>query len=149
MADIDRGDLVDALAQLSWHVQAQIGEAAAARGVSLSLLRLLGILRDREPEMLGLARHLRLDKSSVTGLVARAEARGLVERASGASDRRTVVVRLTATGRELAVGLEREVQERLGVVIDGMSLRARTDLVALVDSAVPHPGNSGGALNTG
>jgi len=143
MADPTPGDVVDALAQLSWHVQAQITDAASAYGVSSSLLRLLGILRDREPEMLELARHLQLDKSSVTGLVARAEARGLVERAAGTSDRRTVVVRLTDSGRDLAVALEADVQERLGVVIDGMSAGARRDLVTLVDSAVPHPGSSG------
>ena len=61
---MDRGDVVDALAQLSWHVQSSMGDAAAARGVSVSQLRLLGILRDREPEMLALARYLRLDKDS-------------------------------------------------------------------------------------
>jgi DNA-binding MarR family transcriptional regulator len=138
---MDRGDLVDALAQLSWHVQDQITEAAAAQHVSPSLLRLLGILRDREPEMLELARHLQLDKSSVTGLVARAETRGLVERVAGSSDRRTILVRLTSAGRALAGELERDVQRRLGVVIDAMSPRARTDLVALVDTAVPHPGS--------
>jgi DNA-binding MarR family transcriptional regulator len=142
---MERGELVDALAQLSWHVQGQIAEAAAARGVSASLLRLLGILRDREPEMLELARHLQLDKSSVTGLVARAEGRGLVERAPGAGDRRTVIVRLTGEGRALAGELEREVQSRLGIVIDAMSARAQADLVAIVDTAVPHPGSSGSA----
>jgi len=130
---MERGEIVDALAQLSWHVQGQIGDAAAGHAVSASLLRLLGILRDREPEMLELARHLQLDKSSVTGLVARAEARGLVERVAGAVDRRTVAVRLTAAGRELARQLESDVHARLGPVIDAMPEAERAGLVRLVD----------------
>lgn len=136
---MDRGELVDSLAQLAWHVETQIAEAASAHGVSSTLLRLLGILRDREPEMLELSRHLQLDKSSVTGLVARAEQRGLVERVGGSVDRRTVTVRLTAAGRELAGELEGDVQRRLGAIIDRMSARAQGDLVDLVDLAVPHP----------
>ena len=130
---MNRGDVVDALAQLSWHVQAQITEAAAEQGVSPSLLRLLGILRDREPEMLELARHLQLDKSSVTGLVSRAEERGLVERVAGAVDRRTVAVRLTPAGHELAAHLESEVFARLAPVIDAMPAEDRAGFVRLVD----------------
>ncbi len=131
-----RGDVVDALAQLSWHVQSRIGAAAAQRGISTSQLRLLGILRDREPEMLELARHLGLDKSSVSGLVDRAESRGLVERVPGEGDRRKIAVRLTASGRSLATDLERDVQERLGPTIDAMSAAQRDGLVSLVSSVL-------------
>jgi DNA-binding MarR family transcriptional regulator len=134
---MDRGDVVDALAQLSWHVQARIGDAAATEGISLSQLRLLGILRDREPEMLELARFLHLDKSSVSGLVGRAESRGLVERAPLASDGRRVAVRLMTAGRDLAVRLEAEVAEQLAPLIDAMSERERAELVRLVADNVP------------
>ena len=51
--------------------------------------------------MLELARLLGLDKSSTTGLVGRAERRGLVQRASSATDRRSVQVGLTLEGRAL------------------------------------------------
>ena len=37
--------------QRLFEILRQIGEAAAGHGVSLSQMRLLGILRDREPEM--------------------------------------------------------------------------------------------------
>ncbi|HEY4226131.1 MAG TPA: MarR family transcriptional regulator [Pseudolysinimonas sp.] len=134
---MDRGDVVDALAQLSWHVQSRIGDAAAAAGVSLSQLRLLGILRDREPEMLELARFLQLDKSSVSGLVGRAEIRGLVERMPLPSDGRRVAVRLTASGRALAAGLESAVEEQLAALIDAMSDRDQVELVQLVTENVP------------
>ena len=49
--------------------------------------------------MLDLARHLGLGRSSVTGLVDRAAARGLVERVTAPGDGRGVHVWLTADGR--------------------------------------------------
>jgi DNA-binding MarR family transcriptional regulator len=63
--------------------------------------RLLGVLRDREPTMQELTRLLELDKSSVSGLVDRAQRRGLVARVPSPSDGRAVLVRLTAEGRAL------------------------------------------------
>jgi DNA-binding MarR family transcriptional regulator len=136
---MNRGDVVDALAQLSWHVQSSIGDAAAAHGISISQLRLLGILRDREPEMLALARYLRLDKSSVSGLVSRAESRGVVERIPLASDGRRVAVRLTASGRALAAELEADVQKQLAPIIDAMSDDEQSAFVALVTARTPTP----------
>jgi MarR family transcriptional regulator, lower aerobic nicotinate degradation pathway regulator len=44
---------------------------------------------------------MELDKSSITGLVDRAERRGLVLRVPSVTDRRSVLVRLTAGGREM------------------------------------------------
>jgi len=65
-----------------------------------------------------LAALLELDKSSVTGLVDRAERRGLVERVPSTADRRAVNVRLTSTARKLitraASGFEADVAEILG-----------------------------------
>ena len=136
---MNRGEVVDALAQLSWHVQSSIGDAAAAHGISTSQLRLLGILRDRQPEMLALARYLRLDKSSVSGLVSRAESRGLLERIPLASDGRRVAVRLTASGRALAAELEADVQKQLAPLIDAMSDDEQSAFVSLVASRTPTP----------
>src|SRR5580693_459355 len=72
---------------------------AAAHDLSMIQTRLLGVLRDREPTMQELARLLGLDKSSVTGLVDRAEKRGLVQRKPSTDDRRAIRVRLSASGR--------------------------------------------------
>jgi DNA-binding MarR family transcriptional regulator len=94
-------DPVDGLAQLSFVVSGMIERRATEHGLSLAATRLLGVLRDREPTMNELARLLQLDKSSVTGLVDRAERRGLVARVPSAADRRSVLVRLTPEGRAL------------------------------------------------
>src|ERR1700759_118251 len=94
-------DPVDGLAQLAFLVTGLIEGRAAEHDLSLTAIRLLGVLRDREPTMNELARLLELDKSSVSGLGGPAERRGLVARAPSAADRRAVLVRLTDEGRSL------------------------------------------------
>jgi len=92
---------VDALVQLSFLIQGVLARVAADHDLSLIQVRLLGILRDRQPGMLELARYLGLDKSSTTGLVSRAEKRGLVQRLPSPHDGRAVLVSLTPLGRQL------------------------------------------------
>src|SRR5580692_5051604 len=99
-ADGDLG-LVDALAQLTFAVHGALGRIAAGHDVSMAQTRLLGILRDRHPTIKELAGFLQVDKSSVTGLVDRAEERGLVERVASTVDRRSVQVIITPAGRAL------------------------------------------------
>jgi DNA-binding MarR family transcriptional regulator len=98
----DELSIVDGLAQLSFLVHGTLERRAAAHELSMIQMRLLGVLRDRTPTMNELAQLLGLDKSSVTGLVDRAERRGFVRRAASTSDGRAVLVKLTATGRRLA-----------------------------------------------
>jgi DNA-binding MarR family transcriptional regulator len=92
---------VDALAQLSFLVHNTLAEIAGQHDLSIIQVRLLGILRDRKPTMNALGRHLGLDKSSVSGLVDRAQRRGLVDRTVSATDRRAFEVSITDTGRQL------------------------------------------------
>jgi MarR family transcriptional regulator, lower aerobic nicotinate degradation pathway regulator len=111
---------VDGLAQLSFVIQGMLERRAAGHDLSLAQVRLLGVLRDRTPTMHELARLLGLDKSSTTGLVDRAERRGLVVRVPSATDRRSVRVSLTDDGRSLvsraAVGFEADVSAMLGLL---------------------------------
>jgi DNA-binding MarR family transcriptional regulator len=93
--------IVDGLVQLSMLVVSVLGEVAAAYEISMLQCRLLGVLRDREPSMAELARLLGLDKSSATGLVDRAQRRGLVERVANPRDGRGWRVVLTTAGRAL------------------------------------------------
>jgi len=128
--------LVDALFRLSFVLQGHLVRLAAAHDLSLVQLRLLGILRDREPGMLELARHLELEKSSSSGLIDRAEARGLVERVPSKEDRRAATVRMTARGRKLARALEDEVSRELGALLAVLSEPERVKLTALVERVV-------------
>ena len=101
MSDATDLGLVDSLAQLSFLVHDTLSEFAAEHDLSIRLTRLLGVLRDRQPTMNELGRLLGLDKSSVSGLVDRAERRDLVRRTASQSDRRVVRVSITPTGRRL------------------------------------------------
>jgi DNA-binding MarR family transcriptional regulator len=74
---------------------------AQEHDLSIIQTRLLGVLRDRRPTMRELARLLELEKSSVTGLVDRAQRRGLVTRVRSTTDGRAVLVSLTDAGRSI------------------------------------------------
>jgi MarR family transcriptional regulator, lower aerobic nicotinate degradation pathway regulator len=128
--------LVDALAQLTFTVQGALGRIAAAHDLSIVQARLLGILRDRRPTIKELATFLQLDKSSVTGLVDRAEERGLVRRDASTLDRRSVQVRITASGRKLVnqatAAFDAEVTALVAVLDPGQ----RSELSAVASSIV-------------
>jgi DNA-binding MarR family transcriptional regulator len=128
--------MVDALVQLSFTLQAALGEAAARHDLSVIQLRLLGILRDREPSMLDLARALNLEKSSVTGLIDRAERRGLVARVNAEHDGRAIHVRLTTRGHALAAEGAEEVGRHVTTLAAGLSPRDRTTLTRLATRIV-------------
>ena len=99
---LDQPDLIDALAKTSFVTMAVLTRTAAEHDLSLTQLRVIGILRDRRVKMSELADYLGLDKSTISGLVDRAERRRLLQRAPNPVDGRGVDVFLTAEGTELA-----------------------------------------------
>jgi DNA-binding MarR family transcriptional regulator len=113
--------LVDALAQLSFLVHNALAEIAGQHDLSIIQVRLLGILRDRKPTMNALGRHLGLDKSSVSGLVDRAQRRGLVDRTVSATDRRAFQVSITETGRQLVEQVAAEFTARIETLVAGLA----------------------------
>ncbi|WP_405583035.1 MarR family winged helix-turn-helix transcriptional regulator [Streptomyces sp. NBC_01190] len=137
-ASAEAGDLgiVDGLAQLSFLVQATLGKLAAEYGLSVIQLRLLGVLRDREPGMQELARHLGLDKSSMTGLVDRAERRGLVRRTPSPHDGRAVLVALTDQGHDLARTIEADGNPRIHALAAHLTPGQRSQLSLLATALV-------------
>jgi DNA-binding MarR family transcriptional regulator len=106
---------------------------AAAQGLSIAQTRLLGILRDRRPTMNELARLLELDKSSVTGLVDRAERRGLVARTPAPRDGRSVIVELTDEGRVIVTRAAASFAEEVGELLGRLTPSARATLSQLIE----------------
>jgi len=123
--------VMDSLVQLSFLVQAILGRAGDEHDLSIIQIRLLGILRDREPSMMQLAQHLGLDKSSITGLVDRAERRGLVERTPSPADRRGFNVRGTAAGRQIIHVVGDEIEQQIKAVTEGITEAERLQFAAL------------------
>ena len=144
-ADDHPQNLVDALAQLSFLIQRILTTASAEHDLSVIQIRLLGILRDRRPGMLELGNHLGLDKSSMTGLVSRAEKRGLVQRSPSPHDGRAVLVSLTPFGRELVEQCTTEVGQRIAELASRLTEPQRVQLTMLAAELVhagrPDAGN--------
>ncbi|GAA2487530.1 MarR family winged helix-turn-helix transcriptional regulator [Winogradskya humida] len=128
--------IVDGLAQLTFLVQGALAKRAAAHDLSMTQVRLLGVLRDRRPGVNQLAALLELDKSSITGLVDRASARGLVTRVPSERDRRAVEVVLTDRGRALAEEVERDFGADVAVLVSGLTDPEQRRLSALASRVI-------------
>ncbi len=84
--------------------------------------------------MTDLKDHLALEKSSVSGLIDRAEDRGLVARTTGHADGRAVRVRLTEQGAELATRFADEVYAELERLLASLSDPDQRRLFQLADA---------------
>ena len=128
----DEEALLDALVQTSYAVLDSVAAVAARHELSMTLLRVIAILRDRTPAMSELATHLGLDRSSVTGLVDRAVVRGLMHKISDARDRRSSRVELTDAGREVAKSCAEEITRELTPLIARLTTAQRRHLTRLM-----------------
>jgi DNA-binding MarR family transcriptional regulator len=145
-------ELVDALVELTFAVHDVLTRVSAEFDLSVTQLRLLGMLRDRTPPMTAIADHLGLDRSSVTGLIDRAERRGLVARRTSTSDARVTTVRVTPRGVTMGRRLAATVTEEIEALMRHLPRTERAALVrvarAVVDlrdqcPAVGEPGQGG------
>lgn len=75
-----------------------------------------------------LAAHLGLDKSTISGLIDRAERRGFLARARNAEDGRAVDVFLTPAGHEMTARIYDEVRRELHPMMDALSGEQREKL---------------------
>ena len=125
---------VDALVQVSFVVLGVLTRVSAEHDLSVTQLRLLGILRDRTPSMAAIAAFLGLDRSSVTGLVDRAERRGIVARTPSTDDARVITVALTDSGRQLGRLLTSSIGRDIEELLRGTSATDRARLVRLAES---------------
>src|SRR5271166_925457 len=126
-------DLRDSLVQVSFAVIAVLSRVAAEQDLSLTQLRVLGILRDRQPTMAELASYLGLERSTVSGLIDRAVQRGLVQKDADPTDGRSVRVSLTEPARRLESPMIAEIGELMAPLTDRLNTSERkrlTDLLA-------------------
>lgn len=138
-ATVTGGRLLDALAQTSFATMAILHRVAAENDLSLTQLRVSGILRDRRLRMAELAGYLGLEKSTMTGLVERAEARGIMARAPSQDDGRVIEVFLTSEGLKLAARVERQIQEALAPLTDRLEAADQRRLQELLERLLVEP----------
>lgn len=115
---------------------AVLTEVAAEHDLSLTQLRMLGILRDREPTMADLATYTGLERSTISGLVDRAVQRGLVAKTADLRDGRSVRVSLTEQGRRLVPQVTGTVGERITPLVGRLSAGERKRLNELLTKAL-------------
>ena len=133
-------ELVEALGAVAFAVMGALTKLAAQHDLSLTQLRMIGILRDRRLTISELAGALGLDRSSVSGLVDRTERRGLVHRQPNPADARSVHVTVTAEGTDaLALG-EGQMAELLSSLTDGLTPAEADQLHTLLERMLDHRG---------
>src|SRR6516165_6652654 len=99
--DLDR--IVETIIYLVTESRRLSKEEAGRYGVTPTQLSVLKLLYEIGDLSLGnLSREIRAHNSTVTGIVDRMEASGLVERARSDEDRRVWIIRLTAQGKKVA-----------------------------------------------
>jgi DNA-binding MarR family transcriptional regulator len=130
---LGQAPLIDALARTAFSTTAVLSKVAAEHDLSLTQLRVLAILRDRQVSVTDLAGYLGLDKSTVSGLVDRAEKRGLLRRAQNPLDGRGIDVTLTARGTELAERGAATVAQALSPLTKTLSAAEARRLTALLE----------------
>ena len=126
----------DVLVRSAYLVMGVLTRIGAENDLSLTQLRVLGILRDRRVRMTGLATHLGLDKSTMSGLVDRAERRGLLARGKNAEDGRVVDVFVTPAGQELTTRLLADLREALSPATGRLTAEQGDRLVELLEIVV-------------
>src|SRR5580693_4618147 len=136
----DQRELIDALVTTSFATMAALNRIAAEHDLSLTQIRVLAILRDRRVKMSELAGYLGLDKSTITGLVDRAEKRGLLQRAPNPVDGRAVDVFLTAEGVQLADLGEAKIARSLSPMTGKLTRAETLRLTALLEHVLKQEG---------
>ena len=131
-----------ALVRLSFLVNSIYSEVCAGYDLTAPQAQLLCVIRDQPRGMTELTDLLRLEKSSVSGLVDRVERRGLLRRQMSPADRRAVTVAPTAAGKRVTRGFYDEITRRLHLLVADLPAAERdvftlTASRIVLDEAVP------------
>ncbi len=137
-------ELIDTLARMAFRVMAVLSKLAAENDLSLTQLRMLGILRDRRLKISELAYALGLDRSTVSGLADRTEKRGLLERSPDPLDGRSVQVALSPKGARAAEHGANQIAHSLSSMTGVLNRAESQRLTTLVERMLEpiNPGSS-------
>ncbi|MFF7365782.1 MarR family transcriptional regulator [Streptomyces sp. NPDC008125] len=131
--------LLDGLVRSAFQIMGVLTRISAEHDLSLTQLRVLGILRDQRPRMSDLAAFLGLDKSTMSGLVDRAARRGLMTRAPNPADKRAVDVLITDAGRQLTERMYQEARTALAPATGRLDEQQRRQLAQLLQPVITPP----------
>ncbi len=135
--DLDR--IVESVIFLVTESRRLSKDEAQRHGVTptqLSVLKLLDEIGDLS--LSRLSTQIRAHNSTVTGIVDRMEAAGLVERAQSEEDRRVWIIRLLPAGRRIAQGADVSPWDTLRDAIGSLSKTEQAQLLALLKKLAQH-----------
>jgi DNA-binding MarR family transcriptional regulator len=118
-------DATTGLFQLACLVQGTYARVSERHDLTPVQARLLCILADGPRGMAELARCFEVEKAALTGLIDRAERRGLVKRSPVPGDRRALRVTPTEIGRRAATAFHAEVKAELSKLLAPLPPHAR------------------------
>lgn len=136
MSTSEERELPELLARVSFEVIGRLTRLAAEEEMSLTQLRMLAILRDRQLRMAELAAALGTDRSSTSGLIDRATRRGLVERIPASEDKRGFTVSLSPRGHAFAAEIEKRTYAALEPLLREVPAADHDTLTALLGRIV-------------
>ncbi|MEV0387350.1 MarR family transcriptional regulator [Nonomuraea sp. NPDC050643] len=139
----------DALVRLAHLVQQVFGEVSREHDLTPQQAQLLCLLVDGPVGMSELTRTLNLEKSSLTGLVDRAEKRGLVVRTRDSHDRRACRIELTCDGARLGVLAHEEVARRMDALAGELPPEQRDLLASAIGGILARHAARGAATLSG
>ena len=106
-------DLIAALIRSTALIQDTCATASSEHGLTPQQAQLMCVVGDKPSSMVRLGALLRVGKSSMTGLIQRAEEAGLVRRAPDPEDGRSTLIELTEAGRRANTAFRATVGERI------------------------------------
>jgi DNA-binding MarR family transcriptional regulator len=121
-------DVATGLVQLTTLVQAIFAQVSERHDLTPVQARLLSRLLDGPQGMAELARCFGVEKAALTGLMDRAERRGLARRSPVPGDRRALQVTLTDVGRQTAAAFLAEVGAELSRLVAPLAEQDREHL---------------------
>ena len=105
-------------------------------GLTPQQAQLMCVVGDQPSSMVQLGALLRIGKSSMTGLVDRAERAGLVQRVPAPDDGRSFLIEPTPAGRRTNEEFRRAVGLRLDEVLGTLTAQERDSLAAILSKIV-------------
>ena len=130
------------LVRLSHQVRAAFARVADRHDLTPVQGRLLCDLAEAPKGMAELARAFGVERAALTGLVDRAERRGLVERRAVPGDRRAVSVALTPAGRKTATEFHAEATAELNQILAPLTPGERASFRTALDTITRTAGSA-------
>src|SRR5581483_6454406 len=124
-SNVAPADVAEGLLRLAGLVQAVCARVSERHGLTPVQARLLCVLLAGPRGMAELAHCFGVEKAALTGLMDRAERRGLAVRSPVPGDRRALQATITEAGRRAAAAFHADVGAELGQLVAHLSPRER------------------------